>query len=351
MAVNEEWLARCGEQALEPDLPIIDPHHHMWVDPQHRPRERYTGEEHVARDMRTGHRIIGTVYVECGHRWLDSGPDHLRAVGETIAVNADANRCLALGAPVAAGIVGRANLEIGARVAETLAAHIEAAPARFRGIRQNLSWDSDERLRYWFYETYPYRSYDTKWREGFAQLGKLGLSFDSWAYSTQLRDVVELARSFPDTTIVINHMGGPLGVHAYAELETHRHVLDHWRRMLIELAACPNTVMKLGGLAMHCIGLHLGKEHRALPATSDELAELTGDLYRFAIDTFSPARCMFESNFPVDKEAIGAAVLWNSFKKVSAGYSAEERSDMFSRTAARVYRLDIDSLAAACRPA
>lgn len=349
MAANEDWLAQVREEALEPELPIVDPHHHMWVDPLHRSGERYTGHEDVLRDMRSGHRIVGTVYVECGHDWRTNGPEHLRPVGETEAVNAEAERCLALGAPVAAGIVGRANFELGAAVGEVLDAHIEAAPTRFRGIRQNLTWDSDERLRYWFYPTYPHRAYDPMWREGLAELAKRGLVFESWAYSTQLHEIVDLARAFPELTIVINHMGGPLGVHAYAEPETHRHVIDHWRRMVTALAGCPNTVMKLGGLAMHCNGLDLGPGHRDKPATSDELLQITGDLYRHAIDSYSPARCMFESNFPVDKEAIPTIVLWNSFKKISAGYSEGERADLFSGTACRVYRLDLDALIAANR--
>jgi len=351
MAVDEQWLARLREEAVEPELTIIDPHHHMWENPHHRPGERYTGSEHLLADMRSGHRIIGTVYAECGHGWYTDGPEHLRPVGEVALVNAEADRCLALGAPVAAGIVGRANFEYGELIAETLAAQVEAAPKRFRGIRQSLTWDSDEHLRYWHYATYPHRAYDPKWREGYAQLEKFGLSFDNWSYSTQLHELVDLARAFPGIPMVIDHMGGPLGAHAYAEPETHRHVMDHWRRMLVELASCPNVVMKLGGLAMHCIGLHLGKADNELPLSSDRLVEVTGDLYRFAIDTFSPARCMFESNFPVDKEAVGTVALWNSFKKLSAGYSPEERADLFAGTAARVYRLDIAELESACRPA
>lgn len=344
MAVNEAWLARHTEAAIEPELPIVDPHHHLWDNPAHRPGERYTGEEHMARDMRSGHRIVATVYAECTPYWRTTGPEHLRPVGEVETVNAVADRCLALGVPVAAGIVGCAHFQWGAIIEETLAAHIEAAPKRFRGIRQTLAWDSDEHLRYRHLPTFPHRSYDPKWREGYAKLEKFGLSFDAWAYSTQLHEVVDLARAFPGIPVVIDHLGGPLGAFAYAEPTVNKHILMNWRNRLKELAACPNVFMKLGGMAMHCAGLHFGPAHRELPPTSDELVTLTGDYYKFAIDTFSPARCMFESNFPVDKESLGTVELWNSFKKLSAGYSAGERADLFAGTACRVYKLDLDEL-------
>lgn len=337
MAVNEPWLAQApAEAVVDPDLPILDAHHHLWERPPQRPDERYT-DEHYLRDALAGHRVLASVFIECNGAYRSEGPEHLRPVGETEAANAMAERCLKqTGIAVAAGIVGFARFQDPA-VDETLQAHIAAAPRRFRGIRQTMAWDADERLRYRHIPTLAHQMSDLAWRVGFARLRVHGLSFDSWVYHSQLDEVLALAQAFPDTIIVVDHLGGPLGVHAYADRR--EAVLADWRRSLAGLASCDNVFLKLGGLLMHCIGLHQGPAHRDRPASSDELVAATGDLYRQAIDIFSPDRCMFESNFPVDKESAPAVALWNSFKKLSAGYSTSERTAMFGGTAAKVYRL------------
>jgi predicted TIM-barrel fold metal-dependent hydrolase len=333
MAGDAPWLAQVQEEALEPDLPIIDPHHHLWD----MPTSRYLLDELLA-DTGSGHDIVATVFMECGAMYRADGPEAMRPVGETEFVNGIA----AMSASgiygktrACAAIVGFADLNLGKAAGEVLEAHRAAAPHRFRGIRHAAGWDTDERVRR--SHTHPTEGMmlDATFREGFAELGRLGMSFDAWCYHPQIPELTDLARAFPDIPIVLDHFGGPLGIGPYEGRRAE--IFAGWKKDVADLASCPNVTAKLGGINMAVNGF--GWHKRPQPPTSDELADATRDWYLHMIDLFGPDRCMFESNFPVDKLSCSYAVLWNSFKKIAAGFSAEEKADLFSETARRVYRL------------
>ena len=333
VGVNEAWLAQTREEALEPDLPIVDPHHHLWDFPG----SRYLFDELLV-DMRAGHNVVATVFVECTAMYRADGPDPMRPVGETEFVNGVAAQCASgLYGPIraCAGIVSYADLLMGAAVTPVLEAHIAAAPARFRGIRHAAGHDIDPEIRP--SHTNPpadlYRN--AKFREGFAKLAPLGLSFDGWHYHPQIEAFTDLARAFPGTTMVLDHFGGPLGIGRHTGKRAE--IMAQWKKDMVALAACPNVVVKIGGINMAVNGF--GWHTRPVPPTSDEIAAATRDWYLHAIDSFGPERCMFESNFPVDKLSCSYTVLWNAFKKIAAGFSAAEKKALFHDTAARVYRL------------
>jgi predicted TIM-barrel fold metal-dependent hydrolase len=330
---HEAWLAQVVEDAIEPERPICDPHHHLWD----RDGYRYLQDELLA-DLRTGHRVVSTVFVECAAFFRADGPEALRCVGETEAVNGVA-AMFASGAygevRACAGIVGTADCLLGAAVGEVLDAHLAASP-RFRGIRHAAGWDADARVKNSHSDPPPDLYADARFREGFAELAPRALSFEAWQYHHQLPLVTDLARAFPETTIVLNHFGGPLGIGPYAGRRAE--ILETWKRDLAELAACPNVVAKLGGLLMPVNGFDFHRAER--PPTSDAVVAATGDWYRHAIDCFGPERCLFESNFPVDKASVAYGVLWNAFKKLVADASDAEKDALFHDTAARVYRLD-----------
>jgi predicted TIM-barrel fold metal-dependent hydrolase len=321
-----------SEEILEPDLPICDPHHHLWDHPG----RRYLLDELLA-DTGSGHNVVATVFVECLSMYRADGDPALRPVGETEFVNGVA----AMSASgrygptrVAAGIVSFADLTLGDRVGEVLDAHMAASP-RFRGIRHAAGWDASERIRNSHTNPPPGLLGDARFRLGFKELARRGLAFDAWLYHPQIPELVDLARAFPDTTIVVDHFAGPLGIGPYEGKRAE--VFAAWKPAFRELAACPNVVAKLGGLVMPINGFGFHKAPR--PPTSAELVAATGDFYRHAIDVFGPARCMFESNFPVDKVSCSYVVLWNSFKRLCAGFSAADKAALFHDTAARVYRL------------
>ncbi|MFC1977341.1 amidohydrolase family protein [Chloroflexota bacterium] len=329
---REEWLRLTIEDPIEPELPICDPHHHLWD----RPNDRYLLEEFL-QDSGGGHRIVQTVFMEIRLRYREDGPLEMRPVGETEFVQAMTNRS-ASGeygmTAVAAGIVGFADLTLGAAVAPVLEAHIAAGKGRFRGVRYTSVWHARKIFR-------SYRNppkgllLDPRFREGFTCLRKYGLSFDAWLNHTQLMELVDLARAFPDIPIILNHIGGPLGVGPYAEKR--EEVFREWRLRMAALATCPNVTVKLGGFGMPNIGF--GWHKRATPPTSAELAEVIAPYYHWCIEQFGADRCMFESNFPVDKMSYSYTVIWNAFKRISKGLSPEERRGLFHDTAARVYRL------------
>ncbi|HYA36245.1 MAG TPA: amidohydrolase family protein [Candidatus Binataceae bacterium] len=332
---RESWLAQRIEAPIDPELAIIDPHHHLWDHPG----SRYMLDEIVA-DTSTGHNVIATVFVECMSMYRADGPDTLKPVGETEFVNGIAAQSASGqygNTRVAAGIVSFADLALGAAVEPVLQAHIAAAPARFRGIRHAGGFDPSPEIRN-SHTNPPENLYgNPRFREGFAKLKKLNLSFDAWQYHPQLPQVTSLARAFPDTTIVLDHFGGPLLVGPYQGKRAE--IFAKWKRDIAELARCQNVYAKLGGINMPVNGFDWHR--RPQPPTSDELAAATRDYYLHTIDCFGPSRCMFESNFPVDRVSCSYAVLWNSFKKIAAGFTASEKADMFAKTAARAYRLPL----------
>jgi predicted TIM-barrel fold metal-dependent hydrolase len=342
-ADNQAWLALTEEAALEPQMPIIDPHHHLWDLPDRTPH-RYLLEQ-LAVDTK-GHNVRQTVFIECGSMYRADGPEEFRVVGETefvqgIAAESASGRYSELRA--AAGIVGTADLRLGDRVAPVLEAQMAASRQRFRGIRHGAAWAEPGVLPTGSVATRsPNRPsvpahllVDPDFRRGYAYLRTYGLTFEGWVYHTQIPELTTLAKAFPDTTIIFNHLGGPIGVGQYAGRRDE--VFAAWKPAVAELARCPNVVAKVGGIQMVVNGYGWHEQKR--PPTSDELLAANRDWYLYMIDRFGPTRCMFESNFPVDKLSCSYTVLWNQFKKLTKGFSPAERSAMFHDTAMRVYRL------------
>jgi L-fuconolactonase len=330
----DDWLAgQAPEDILDPELPIVDPHHHLWDRPQH----RYLLDELLA-DTGSGHRVQATVFVDCMAFYRQAGPVELRPLGETEFANGVAAMAASgvYGSTQAcAGIVSFADLTRGAAAGDVLQAQIAAGNGRFRGIRHAGGWDASDEVRN-SHTNPPQGLYGmAAFREGFAQLAPLGLSFEAWQYHPQLPEVIALARAFPQTSIILNHCGGPLGIGPYAGKSDQTHAV--WLKHMRELASCPHVTVKLGGLGMRVgvFDFHL----RSTPPTSQEIAQAWAPWIEPCIEAFGAQRCMFESNFPVDKITSSYAVLWNAFKRMAQGASADERTALFSGTAQRVYRL------------
>ena len=329
--IDQAWLDLHTEPIIDPHQAIIDPHHHLWA----RETQTYMTSEAVA-DFGSGHRVVATVFVECWSGYRTAGPVHLRCVGETefVARVAEPVQIGRFSCDFVAGIVGHADLTSSDVLDEVLAAHIEAANGRFRGIRHAVSFDATGTIPA-VRKSAPGLLIDPVFQRGVARLAHHALSFDAWLYQPQLDELVACARAAPDTIIVLNHLGGPLTIGAYASRSDE--LSSDWTRSMTALAQCPNVVVKLGGLGMTTAG-H-GLHARQSPPTSEIMAAAYRAQVQTAIDLFGPDRCMFESNFPVDKISGSYAVLWNAFKRLAAGYSTDERDSLFRLTAARVYRL------------
>lgn len=331
-AEREEWLRLAREDPIEPEFPIIDPHHHLWD----RPGDRYLLDDFLGEVRDAGHNIVSSVFVECQAFYRDGGPAELRPVGETERVQRMAAESLKCGpTAVAAGIVGYADLTLGPGVARVLEAHLAVSPDRFRSIRHICSWDASPEMKTPEPRAPRGLLLDSSFRAGFACLQKYRLSFDAWLYYHQVPELTSLAQAFPETAIVLNHVAGVLGVGPYAGKRDE--VFQGWKRGLDELAACRNVVVKLGGLGMARSGF--GWETRPAPPSSAELAEMMRPYYLTVVELFGPDRCMFESNFPVDKISYSYGNVWNAFKRMTQKFSPAERSALFHGTAARVYRL------------
>jgi L-fuconolactonase len=331
--VRHDWLARRSEEVLEPDLPIVDPHHHLWDRAE---TGRYLLDDLLG-DLNSGHNIIQTVFLQCHSMHRADGPEEMRPVGEVEFVNGVA----AMSASgnygktrICAGIVGTADLALGGAVEQVLEAETRAGGGRFRGIRYITATDAKAAEQLTQFRK-PGLLLDAKVREGFARLGALGLSFDAWLYHPQLPELTDLARAFPETPIVLNHVGGAIGLGPYAGQRDA--VFAEWSGHIRALGACPNVYVKLGGLGMRMFGFDV--QAQDLPPTSERLAELWRPYLETCIAAFGVERSMFESNFPVDKTSCSYRALWNAFKRVASGCSAAEKAALFSGTATRFYRL------------
>ena len=334
LPVRQDWLDRRHEEIIEPDLPIVDPHHHLVDRPE---TGRYLLPELLA-DLGSGHNITATVYLEWLSMYRAAGPAELRPVGEIEFANGVAAMAASgtYGKPrVCAGIVGYADLTLGASVEKVLETMITAGGGRFRGIRFITATHPDQAAWGSLVNRPAGLLMDRRVREGFARLAPLGLSFDAWMYHTQLGELVDLARAFPETRIVLDHVGGAIGLGRYAGKRDE--VFVEWSARIRELAACPNVCVKLGGLGMRMFGF---TEHTSeLPPSSEELAAAWRPYIETCIAAFGPERAMFESNFPVDKGSCGYAVLWNAFKRITAGSSVAEKAALFAGTATKFYQL------------
>ena len=327
------WLRASREEALEPGLRIIDAHHHF--------SEHWGG--YMPQDLLAdsqGHHIAATVYVQCGWGYRSAGPAALQPVGETESVLAvaDAANARQDRTRVAAAIVGYADLRLGAEVDAVLTAQIEAGQGRFRGIRNSGAFHDSfkhgvlPRALKGLYA-------DAAFRQGYARLARHGLSFDAWIYHPQIDEVVDLAHAFPDTPLILDHIGGVLGVAEYAG-DADR-AWREWLPAMKRLAQCPNVTVKVGGLGTAVFGFDFSA--RPAPPDSQQLADAWRPLVHGTLELFGTRRCMFESNFPVDRGAAGYGVVWNAFKRLAGGMSAGEKDDLFFGNANRIYRMALDA--------
>ena len=333
---DDAWLAKSPQEpVIEPDLPIVDTHHHLWDLPGY----RYLLDDFLA-DLRSGHNVVATVFEECHSMYRAGGPLEMRPVGEVefcsgVAAMSESGQYGP--SRVCAGIVGFADLTLGDRVAGVLEAQIAVGGGRFRGIRHSAGWDESPIIGNSRSTSGPglYRRSD--FRAGMARLVELGLSLDAWVFHPQLADVVDLARTFPSANIIMCHMGGPLGYGPYAGKQDE--VFASWKASMQDLASCPNVSVKLGGVMMRLAAYDYLKA--SAPPSSSELADHWRAYVSTCIELFGPGRCMVESNFPVEKMGISYAGLWNALKRIASGCSSDEKSKIFSATAERVYRLNL----------
>jgi L-fuconolactonase len=331
--IRQDWLSRRTEPILEPQLPIVDPHHHLWQ----RPGWKYLLED-LLLDTGSGHNIVATVYMEARSMYREQGPEEMRPVGETEFANGVAAMCAsgAFGKTRAcSGIVGHADLTLGSRVEPVLSALMRAGGERFRGIRHGVSWDADPAI---VSPASPVKRgllVDKTFREGFAVLSRLGLSYDVSLYHPQIGELADLAGAFPDTRIVVNHVGGVLGIGVYRGKRDE--VFPRWAASIKALATHQNVYVKLGGLGQGYTGL--GFNEQAEPPSSEMIAARFRPYIETCIGAFGASRCMFESNFPVDKISYSYQVFWNACKLMAKGASSAEKADLFAGSASRCYRL------------
>ncbi len=335
-ASNQAWLDGTIEQPINAEEEIVDPHHHLWD----LPTSTYLLPQLHA-DTGAGHNVTQTVFVECAAGYRTDGPEHMRPVGETEFVleqaKASADAAANEGAAEIAGIVGFADLSRGEAAEEVLQAHVTAGEGRFKGIRHANAWDGSDQIRESHTKPPPELLADSEFRAGFAKLGAMGLSFDAWMFHPQVPELADLTAAVPDTPVVLDHLGGPLGIGPYAgKRDEMRAVL---RPALEELARREQVVVKVGGIGMSIYGVGLNKMDKA--PDSETVAATWSEDIRHCIDTFGPDRCMFESNFPVDRAGCSYTVLFNAFQRIcdEAGYTPGERADLFAGTARRFYRL------------
>jgi predicted TIM-barrel fold metal-dependent hydrolase len=331
MTRSADTGASPSSAVIDPEIAVVDSHHHFWLHTG----QRYLVEEFEA-DLLSGHRVIGSVYVECHSGYRRSGPDSMKTVGEAQFFAGEIARGKIVGGAYPTGFVGAADFTLGGRVEEVLDAQALESQGKLKGIRGAVYWDADPKLNLGLRPYSPKGLLlDPKFREGFACLASKGLVYDAWQYEPQLPELCSLADKFENAVIVVNHCGGPLGINAYATPDR----FPRWQAAIRKVAERPNTVMKLSGLTAPRIGLGLDKIKPC--ADPQVLAEIWAPYIEACIEAFGPSRCMFGSNFPVDLAVCGYNVLISAYKLATRRYSAAERSEIFSGTANRVYGLNI----------
>lgn len=330
---NPGWLALAREDVLEPDLPIIDAHHHLWEEGG----APYLIDEFAA-DVADGHAIAASVFVQAHYGYRTDGPAHLAPVGETEKVMAIRSEAHQRHCPtrVAEGIVAFADLMLGDAVDEVLDAHRAVAGDTLCGIRHSVSRDENFPDGIVLRPAPAHMLADRAYREGLSHLAARGLVYDAMLYHQQIPELAEMARTIPNLPIVLDHIGCVLGVGPYAGKEQER--FEQWRADMRVLADCPNVRVKIGGFGMIICGAEW--HERPCPPSSAQLAESWRPYVETCIELFGPTRCMFESNFPVDKAMYSYRTLWNAFKRLSADLSSDERAALFAGTAQRTYGLD-----------
>jgi predicted TIM-barrel fold metal-dependent hydrolase len=329
MKNHEKWLSLTQEGPLEPEMPICDPHHHLWD----KSGRRYLTKQLLA-DIAKGHNVVSTVFVESGSVEKAGNSGKSRPELETKFAHDETqstNSGIGSKTRVAAGIVGYADLTLARAVLPVLEAHL-AASSRFRGIRQIITWDPSPEV---FSPGTPGLLSDTNFRKGYACLKKYNITFETFLYHPQMQELVDLARVFPEAPVILEHVGGPLGIGPYAGKR--KEVYQDWKKTIAAVAACRNTLVKLGGLGMPSCGFNWNRQ--PAPPTSEEMASVMAPYILWCIECFGVDRCMFESNFPVERESCSYTVLWNAFKRIVKNFSTNEKAALFHDTAVKIYRL------------
>ncbi|HTK02326.1 MAG TPA: amidohydrolase family protein [Bordetella sp.] len=339
LGIRPDWLARHREEILDPQLPIIDPHHHLWD----RLGSRYLMHEFLE-DIGQGHDIRASVYIQCRSMLRAHGPREMAPLGEVAfacGVAAMSESGEYGDAQLCKGIVAGADLLLGDDVVPVLEAMLRIAGGRLRGMRNTVVWHADPQVRSSTLAPPAGLLGDPRFRRGVAALGRYGLALDAWIYHTQHDELYALARALPDVTVVIDHFGGPIGIGPYAGQRDA--AFADWRRGLAQLARLPNVMIKLGGAGMPIFGIRF--DHQETPPSSAQLADAWRPYAETCIELFGVKRCMFESNFAVDKGMFSYHVLWNAFKRLAAKATAAEKAALFHDTANVVYRLGLPPLA------
>tara|TARA_Y100000991_G_scaffold214129_1_gene201207 strand:+ start:324 stop:1352 length:1029 start_codon:yes stop_codon:yes gene_type:complete len=335
---QQEWLAQISEEIIDPEQRIIDPHHHLWPGVSSDSSEnsnQYLLEDLWA-DTSSGHNVTNTVFIDCSQCYWNSTDQALNPVGETEFVKkiADESKADPKQATIS-GIVGHVDMLLGFETERVLEKHLEIGQELFKGIRHAGGWDPHPDVRNSHHDACEGLYLQPNFLDGLQTLAKLGYVFEAWQYHHQIPQITELAKQFPDLVIILNHFSGPLGIGPYENKQAD--IFPQWQKDLKELSLHENVFAKLGGLAMpvNGFGFHIQDK----PPTSDEFILKQKAYYETALEYFTPKRCMFESNFPVDKASISYSVLWNAFKKLATSYSASEKDQLFYKTASTVYRI------------
>lgn len=335
--VNPGWWKSGNERALLPHEGIVDAHHHLWQAENPLHGMRYSLAD-LFEDALGGHRVLATVFVEGQAMHRKIGPQELAPVGETEFVLSSLGACngdLCRSINPCAAIVARADLLLGDQVGRVLEAQLEAGQGRLRGIRQVTAWHEDPAVKGTVLRLRPEIMQSGQFRRGFSALHKHGLSFDAWLYFTQMDELVSLADAFPAVPIIIDHVGGYIGTGRYGTCPSE--TFEAWRRKLAAAALRPNVYVKLSGLGMRVSGFRFNEQ--ATPPIHGELTQAWRPFFEVCIDLFGPQRCMFASNFPVDKASCGWNALWNAYKSIASRYSSSERARLLRDTAQQVYRI------------
>lgn len=330
---HRAWLALVDEEPIEPELPICDAHHHLWRSTSLYPGDVYLADD-LAADSQVGHNVRSTVFVDCLAGYLADGQPEFRPTGETSFAVENANRLAELGGPRLGAIVSFVDLTLGARVAPVLDRHAELGNGLFRGVRYATASDPDPRVRGNHIGARGDALTAQPVIAGLQILAEKEMTFDAWLYHHQLPQIAYVAEQVPELSIIVDHLGGPLGSGPYVGDAAVRPL---WREYIARIAACDNVTIKLGGIAMASLGADWDGQPR--PATSLELADRWADDVNYVVETFGPERCMFESNFPVDRHHASYGVLWNSFKRIAADWDQRAKQHTFHDTAARVYSI------------
>ena len=329
-----EWIAQIREEIINPELPIIDPHHHLWNGDNQLAGSFPYLIENLNEDTFSGHNIVGTIFMECAQGYYLDGEEKYKPVGETeFVINLIKDSEKLSKSTNIMGIIGFADLMLGHEVKDVLNTHLSKGEGLFRGIRHAAGWDKNNEIHNSHSNPIENIYHNKSFMKGAEELINLKLTFDAWHYHHQINDLSIFAKKYPELTIIHDHFGGPLGVGPYEGKK--EEIFKKWKDDISLLSESKNVYAKLGGLAMPVNGWNFHKQNK--PASSDQIVDMHHEYYLHTINCFGVERCMFESNFPVDRRSVSYHVIWNAFKKMVLGYSDEDKNKLFFKNAKDVY--------------